>query len=69
MERAWYRGEQFGRYKAVDDLLAHNVEAFTGMPELFRFPRDLGRVQAPVNRLNDQKLVSIYTREWAVWTR
>ncbi|GJD55426.1 hypothetical protein [Methylobacterium dankookense] len=35
VERAWLRGEQFGRYKAVDDLLAHNVEAFTGMPELF----------------------------------
>ena len=39
------------------------------LPELFRFPRDLGRVEAPVNRLNDQKLVAIYSREWAVWTR
>ncbi len=35
VERAWKRGLQVGRYKAVDDLLAHNVEAFTGMPELF----------------------------------
>ncbi|WP_375463147.1 hypothetical protein [uncultured Methylobacterium sp.] len=35
VERAWKRGQMFGRYKAVDDLLAHNVEAFTGMPELF----------------------------------
>lgn len=35
VERAWIRGRMFGRYKAVDDLLAHNVEAFTGMPELF----------------------------------
>ncbi|HEV7438252.1 MAG TPA: hypothetical protein VGN94_01315 [Methylobacterium sp.] len=35
VERAWKRGEQFGRYKAVDDLLAHNVEAYTGMPRLF----------------------------------
>jgi hypothetical protein len=35
VERAWYRGLQFGRYKAVDDLLDHNVEAYTGMPELF----------------------------------
>ncbi|WP_375456883.1 hypothetical protein [uncultured Methylobacterium sp.] len=35
VERAWTRGQMFGRYKAVDDLLAHNVEAFTGMPELF----------------------------------
>ena len=35
VERAWKRGEQFGRYKAVEDLLAHNVEAFAGMPRLF----------------------------------
>jgi hypothetical protein len=35
VERAWKRGQQFGRYKAVEDLLAHNVEAFTGMPRLF----------------------------------
>ncbi|MGU3540753.1 hypothetical protein, partial [Methylobacterium sp. A54F] len=33
--RAWKRGEMFGRYKAVDDLLAHNVEAYSGMPGLF----------------------------------
>lgn len=33
--RAWKRGLQVGRYKAVDDLLAHNVEAYTGMPNLF----------------------------------
>ena len=35
VERAWTRGLQVGRYKAVDDLLAHNIEAFTGIPELF----------------------------------
>jgi hypothetical protein len=35
VERAWWRGEQFGRYKAVDDLLAHNVEAYAGIPGLF----------------------------------
>jgi hypothetical protein len=35
VERAWKRGEQFGRYKAVDDLLAHNVEAYAGIPDLF----------------------------------
>ncbi|NNE21004.1 MAG: hypothetical protein HKN11_00195 [Rhizobiales bacterium] len=35
VERAWQRGLKFGRYKAVDDLLDHNVEAFTGMPDLF----------------------------------
>jgi spermidine synthase len=39
------------------------------LPGLLLFPRDLGRVEAPVNRLNDQKLVAIYTREWATWTR
>lgn len=33
--RAWKRGLKFGRYKAVDDLLDHNVEAYTGMPQLF----------------------------------
>ncbi len=33
--RAWRRGLMVGRYKAVDDLLAHNVEAYSGMPNLF----------------------------------
>jgi hypothetical protein len=35
VERAWRRGLEVGRYKAVDDILAHNIEAYTGMPELF----------------------------------
>ncbi len=35
VERAWHRGLEVGRYKAVDDLLAHNIEAFSGMPEVF----------------------------------
>jgi hypothetical protein len=35
VERAWARGIKTGRYKAVDDLLYHNVEAYTGMPSLF----------------------------------
>jgi len=35
VERAWERGRQVGRYKAVDDLLDHNIEAYTGMPQLF----------------------------------
>jgi hypothetical protein len=34
VERAWLRGLQVGRFKAVDDLLDHNVEAFTGIPAL-----------------------------------
>ncbi len=33
--RSWRRGLSVGRYKAVDDLLAHNVEAYAGMPTLF----------------------------------
>jgi len=35
VERAWNRGLDVGRYKAVDDTLAHAVEAYTGMPGLF----------------------------------
>jgi len=35
VERAWNRGLKTGRYKAVDDLLYHNIEAYTGIPELF----------------------------------
>ncbi len=35
VERAWKRGLQVGRFKAADDLLDHNVEAFTGMPKIF----------------------------------
>ena len=40
VERAWKRGEKFGRYKAVDDLLYHNIEAYTGMPRLLLLGRD-----------------------------
>lgn len=35
VERAWLRGIKTGRFKAVDDLLYHNIEAYEGMPELF----------------------------------
>jgi hypothetical protein len=35
VERAWTRGLDVGRYKAVDDTLAHAVEAYAGVPELF----------------------------------
>ena len=35
VERAWQRGLETGRFKAVDDLHYHNVEAYTGMPDLF----------------------------------
>jgi hypothetical protein len=33
--RAWKRGLEFGRYKAVDDTLAHAVDAYTGIPNVF----------------------------------
>ena len=39
-------------------LTAQNV------PELFRFPLDMQRVPAEVNRLNDQVLVRYYEHEW-----
>ncbi len=35
VERAWKRGLEFGRYKSVDDTLAHAVEAYTGIPNVF----------------------------------
>jgi hypothetical protein len=35
VERAWKRGLDVGRYKAVDDTLAHSVEAYTGIPNVF----------------------------------
>lgn len=35
VRRAWKRGLEVGRYKAVDDTLAHSVEAYSGMPGLF----------------------------------
>jgi hypothetical protein len=35
VERAWKRGLEFGRYKAVDDTLAHSVQAYTGIPDVF----------------------------------
>jgi hypothetical protein len=35
VERAWQRGLEFGRYKAVDDTLAHAVQAYTGIPDVF----------------------------------
>ena len=35
VERAWQRGLDVGRYKAVDDTLAHAIEAYSGMPQVF----------------------------------
>lgn len=39
------------------------------LPQLTDFPRDMSQVPAPVNRLNDQQLVGIYTREWGEWAQ
>jgi spermidine synthase len=39
------------------------------LPDLFVFPKDIARIEAPISRLNDQKLVPIYVREWGEWTR
>jgi hypothetical protein len=35
IDRAWQRGLEFGRYKAVDDTLAHAVDAYAGIPGVF----------------------------------
>ena len=35
VERAWKRGLAVGRYKPLDDLLAHNVDAYAGMQSFF----------------------------------
>jgi hypothetical protein len=35
VERAWNRGLEFGRYKSVDDTLAHAVDAYSGIPNVF----------------------------------
>jgi spermidine synthase len=33
-------------------------------PSLFHFPKDMGPVEAEVNRLNNQVLVQYYEAEW-----
>jgi len=35
VERAWQRGLEVGRYKPVDDLLGHNVDAYRGIQAFF----------------------------------
>jgi hypothetical protein len=52
IERAWLRGLQIGRYKPVDDLLAHNVEAYTGMQSFF-----FGRTRHPSSRNQHHEFV------------
>jgi spermidine synthase len=38
-----------------------------GLPALFHFPKDMERVPAEVNRLNNQVLVHYYEDEWRRW--
>ena len=40
-----------------------------GLPQLFDFPRDMQRIDAEPNRLNDQVLVRYYERDWANYAR
>jgi spermidine synthase len=35
-----------------------------GLPALFRFPPDMARVPAEVNRLSNQVLVHTFEQEW-----
>lgn len=38
------------------------------MAAMFTFPRDMDRVPSPVNRLDNQTLVNLYTSEWKRWS-
>lgn len=38
------------------------------MAAMFAFPKDMNRVPAEVNRLDNQVLVHLYTREWKRWS-
>lgn len=53
--RGWSRALERGRYKSVEDFLAHAVEAYTGMPKLFfrwlEHPRPHYRYQFLDNRV------------------
>ena len=48
-----------GRYLPELRFLTPEIE-----PALFRFPKDMDRVPAEVNRLNNQVLVQYYEAEW-----
>jgi len=38
------------------------------LPAMFQFPEDMSRVPTPVNRLDNQALVNLYTSEWKRWS-
>ena len=50
----------------LPETLPDNLRFLTldSLPLLFDFPRDMGRVEADVNRLSNQALVHTYEREW-----
>ena len=52
---------------AVPEQLPSGLRFLTlaALPQLFEFPRDMQRVDAEANRLNDQVLVRYYDREWS----
>jgi spermidine synthase len=37
------------------------------LAESFAFPRDMARIDTPINRLDNQALVSRYVKEWGRW--
>lgn len=37
--------------------------------DAFFFPKDMARLEGPISRLNDQKLVPIYTEEWGEYAK
>lgn len=37
------------------------------LAEIFAFPRDMARIETPIDRLDNQALVSRYVREWGRW--
>lgn len=51
--------------KTLPDL-RHLSDA--SMAAMFAFPRDMDRVPTEVNRLDNQVLVHLYTREWKRWS-
>ena len=51
--------------QTLPDLRYLSDESMTAM---FAFPRDMDRVPAEVNRLDNQVLVHLYTREWKRWS-
>jgi spermidine synthase len=51
--------------KTLPDLRHLSDESMTAM---FAFPKDMDRVPAEVNRLDNQVLVHLYTSEWKRWS-